>query len=231
MNHVSTLDLHRLRYGELDRARAAEVRAHVDGCAECTGRLQAQHAMRAEFEVRPVPAALREASKKPRVPAWVWALLPGLMVAALALFVVLPPNASLDDGHDYGPVTAESSEGLVHYKGGGVELLLDGKGVVDPEATRFHEGDRVQVRVAPGNAGYAWVTDGHQVIGSSFPIEAGKATLAPFSLTLDGQPGAEHLAVIVSREMLQDDQSQRILVGRRMPGVDVTYLELKKTGP
>ena len=75
MNHVTTLDLHRLRYGELDKARAAEVRAHLDGCPMCTERLQAQHAMRAEFEVRPVPAALREASKRPRVPSWVWALL------------------------------------------------------------------------------------------------------------------------------------------------------------
>jgi len=139
------------------------------------------------------------------------------MVAALTLFVVLPADVgtSYDD---------------VRYKGGGVELLLEGKGVVDPEATRFHAGDRVQVRVAPGYAGQAWVTDGHQVLGT-FPIEAGKATLAPFSLTLDGQPGAEHLVVLVSREMLQDYQIQRILVGRRMPGVDVTYLELKKTGP
>ena len=213
MNHVSTLDLHRLRYGELDKARATEVRAHVDGCATCTERLQAQHAMRAEFEVRPVPAALREASKRPRVPSWVWALLPGLMVAALALFVVLP--ADYED---------------VRYKGGGVELLLDGKGVVDPEATRFHAGDRVQVRIAPGHAGQAWITDGHQVLGT-FPVEAGKATLAPFSLTLDGEPGTEQLVVLVSREMLRDDQIQRILVGRRMPGVDVTYLELKKTGP
>jgi anti-sigma factor RsiW len=217
MNHVTTLDLHRLRYGELDTARAAEVRAHVDGCPMCTERLQAQHAMRAEFEVRPVPAALREASKRPRVPSWVWALLPGLMVAALALVVVLPA----DVGTSYEDV---------RYKGGGVELLLEGKGVVDPEATRVHAGDRVQVRVAPGHAGQAWVTDGHQVLGT-FPVEAGKATLAPFSLTLDGQPGAEHLVVLVSREMLQDDQIQRILVGRRMPGVDVTYLELKKTGP
>jgi hypothetical protein len=87
------------------------------------------------------------------------------------------------------------------------------------------------VRVAPGHAGPGpGITDGHQVLGT-FPVEAGKATLAPFSLTLDGEPGAEHLVVLVSREMLQDYQIQRILVGRRMPGVDVTYLELKKTGP
>ena len=217
MNHVTTLDLHRLRYGELDKARATEVRAHVDGCATCTERLQAQHAMRAEFEVRPVPAALREASKRPRVPTWVWALLPGLMVAALALFVVLPA--------DYGTPYED-----VRYKGGGVELLLDGRGVVDPEATRFHAGDRIQVRVAPGHAGQAWVTDGHQVLGT-FPVEAGKATLAPFSLTLDAEPVSEHLVVLVSREMLRDDEIQRILVGHRMSGVDVTYLELKKTGP
>jgi hypothetical protein len=217
MNHISTLDLHRLRYGELDKARSTEVRTHVDGCPACTERLQAQHAMRAEFEVLPVPTALREASKRPRVPSWVWALLPGLVVAGLAFVVVVPA----DFGSPYEDV---------RYKGGGVELLLDGRGVVDPQATRFHEGDRVQVRIAPAQAGQVWVTDGHQVLGT-FPVEAGKATLAPFSLTLDGEPGAEHLVVLVSREMLQDEQIQRILVGRRMPGVDVTYLELKKTGP
>jgi hypothetical protein len=217
MNHISTLDLHRLRYGELDQARAAEVRAHVDGCPTCTERLQAQHAMRAEFGVRPVPAALREASRRPRVPTWIWALMPGLLVAGLAFVVVIPA----DVGSPYEDV---------RYKGGGVELLLEGRGVVDPEATRFHAGDRVQVRIAPGHAGHAWVTDGHQVLGT-FPVEAGKATLAPFSLTLDGEPGAEQLVVLVSREKLRDDQIQRILVGNRMSGVDVTYVELKKTGP
>ena len=226
MNHVSTLDLHRLRYGELDKARASEVRAHVDGCTTCTERLQAQHAMRAEFEVRPVPVALREASKRPRVPAWVWALAPGLLVAALALFVVVPAGVG---SSSYGDPASED----VRYKGAGkVELLLEGQGVVDPEATRFHAGDRVQVQIAPGRAGHVWVTDGHKVMGPSFPVEAGKATPAPFALTLDGQPGAEHLVVVVSREMLRDDEIQQILVvGRRMPGVDVTYLELKKTGP
>jgi hypothetical protein len=175
--------------------------------------------MRAEFEVRPVPAALREASKRPRVPTWVWALVPGLLVAGLAFVVVIPAD-----------VASSSAYEDVRYKGGSVELLLEGRGVVDPEATRFRAGDRVQVRIAPGHAGQAWVTDGHQVLGT-FLVEAGKATLAPFSLTLDGEPGAEQLVVLVSREKLRDDQIQRILVGRRMPGVDVTYLELKKTGP
>ena len=216
MNHVSTLDLHRLRYGELDKARTAEVRAHVDGCPVCTERLQAQHAVRAEFEVRPVPAALRDAARRPRVPTWVWALVPGLLVAALAFVVVLPTDVS-------------SSYEDVRYKGGGVEILLEGQGVIDPDATRFHAGDRIQVRIAPGHAGQAWVTDGHQVLGT-FPVEAGKATLAPFSLTLDAEPGTEELVVLVAREKLRDDQIQRILVGRRMPGVDVTYVELQKTG-
>ena len=217
MNHISTLDLHRLRYGELEKARASEVRAHVDACPACTQRLQAQHSMRAEFEVRPVPAALREASRRPRVPTWVWALVPGLLVAALAFVVVLPSEV----GSPYEDV---------RYKGGGVELLLEGQGVVDPTSTRFHAGDRVQVRVAPGHAGHAWVTDGHKVL-MTFPVEAGKATLAPLSLTLDAEPGSEQLVVLFAREQLRDDQIQRILVGRRMPGVDVTYWELKKTGP
>lgn len=218
MNHISTLDLHRLRYGELEKAQAAELRGHLDQCPECRERLQAQHAMRAEFEVRPVPAALREASRRPRVPTWVWALVPGLLVAGLAFVVVLPADVS-------------SPYEDVRYKGGGVEILLDGRGVVDPDATRFNDGDRVQVRIAPRRAGHAWVTDGHKVLGPSFPIEAGKAALAPFSLTLDAEPGSEKLVVIVAREKLQDDQIQQILVGgSRMPGVDVTYVELQKTG-
>jgi hypothetical protein len=179
--------------------------------------MQAQHALRAEFEVRPVPAALREASRRPRVPAWVWALVPGLLVAALALVVVLPTDV-------------RSSYEDVRYKGGGVEILLEGRGVVDPDETRFESGDRIQVRIAPGRGGHAWVTDGHRVLGPTFPVEAGKAALAPFSLELDAEPGAEQLVVVVAREMLQDDQIQRILVGRRMPGVDVTYVELQKTG-
>src|SRR6185503_20936103 len=115
------------------------------------------------------------------------------LVAALALVVVLPANV-------------DSPIEDVRYKGAGaVELLLEGSGVVDPEAMRFHEGDRVQVRIAPGHAAQAWVTDGHAVIGT-FPVEAGKATLAPFSLPLDGEPGAAQRAVIVAREMLTDDQ-------------------------
>ncbi len=218
MNHISTLDLHKLRYGELDKTRTAEVRAHVDGCVTCKERLQSQQAMRAEFDVLPVPSALKEASRKPRVPAWVWALLPGLLVAGLAFVVVLPSD-----------VGSPSEE--IRYKGGGVELLLEGRGVVDPESTRFQAGDRIQVLIAPGHGAQAWVTDGHAVLGPSFPVEAGKATLAPFSLILDAEPGPEQLVVIVAREKLRDDQIQRILVGRRMPGVDVTYVELKKTGP
>jgi hypothetical protein len=219
VNHLSTLDLHKLRYGELDKARAAELRSHVDTCAGCRDRLQAQHAMRAEFEVLPVPPALRAAARKPRVPAWVWAFVPGLLVAALAFVVVLPPE------HGAPPAVED-----VRYKGkSAVELLLDGSGVVDPESTRFHAGDRVQVRIAPGPEAQAWVTDGRQILGT-FPVEAGKATLAPFSLTLDAEPGSEQLVIVVAREMLRDDEIQRILGGRRMPGVDVTYWELQKTG-
>jgi hypothetical protein len=230
MNHISTLELHRLRYGELDKARTAEVRTHIDACAACKERLQAQHAVRAEFEVLPVPVAIKEASRKPRVPAWVWALAPGLLVAALALVVVLPPTSQTDARHDAGPDTDASIDGLRYKSASKVELLREGSGVVDPKTTRFHPGDRIQVRVPPGRWEHAWLTDGEQILGR-FPVEPGKATLAPFSLTLDDEPGAEHLGVVVSRELLTDDQIQDILRGRRMPGTDVTYVELQKTVP
>ena len=53
--HISSLKLHRMRYGELSSEEVGAVRSHVDGCEQCTTRLQNQEHHRAAFEVEPVP--------------------------------------------------------------------------------------------------------------------------------------------------------------------------------
>jgi hypothetical protein len=232
MNHISTLDLHRLRYGELDRARTTELRSHMDGCPSCLARLQAQQAMRAEFEVLPVPEALKGRKRSQGVPSWVWALLPGVTVAALALFVLVPTVPDLDGGGEDGPLVED-----VRYKSAGkVEVILEGAGVVDPKAQTFHTGDRIQVRVAPGPWKHAWIADGSAVTGAAggaeilgtFEVEAGKATLAPFSLVVDGEPGPVRLVVVMARTPLKSDEIQRILGGEQMAGVSTASVELRK---
>ena len=63
MDHVSTLTLHQLRYGELSLDREREVRGHLDDCARCAGLLAQQEAQRHEFELLPVPESIRRASR------------------------------------------------------------------------------------------------------------------------------------------------------------------------
>ena len=84
--------------GELDRAEARALEAHVDGCAECqaalTGLGQLRHALRTEAPRYAAPAALRERLREAsvqtvrrnaprRVPAW-WRLAAACFVAFIA---------------------------------------------------------------------------------------------------------------------------------------------------
>ena len=71
MSHLSTLTLHRIRYGELEGEPLTDARAHLDTCARCSARLQAQEAHRSAFVLQPVPAAIRAAAPPPEAsPGW-----------------------------------------------------------------------------------------------------------------------------------------------------------------
>ena len=218
MSHVSTLTLHRLRYGELDGSEVRSVRGHIDACDACRARLQAQEAHRAAFVAAPVPDAIRALRPKARRPWWQLAGLPALAVAAAALlFVALP------DGGDG-----------VRLKGGGgdVEVLVQSGGAGDAHVWASGEalraGDRVQVRVPPGPWSHAWLSDGRELI-ADFEVSRGRATLAPFSLELDGAPGDERLVLILSEDPLGEAAARAALTGPPPSGVTVQRLTLTKS--
>ena len=92
--HVSTLRLHQLRLGELDKSTEAQLRGHLSECALCRARAAHQVATRLAFEQTPVPSALNAVLSPARSPWRVirtsrWApVLAVLPLAAAALLVV-----------------------------------------------------------------------------------------------------------------------------------------------
>jgi hypothetical protein len=228
--HLSTLLLHQLRYGELEPTAMQAARAHVDGCPRCRSRLSAQQANRSAFEVRPMPAALRDLPSPS-----IWRRLvrflqtdalavPGLAVAAaLLLLVVAAPQS---DEHDpLGPDVVRSKGSTE------VELIREGEGVMEAGAS-VQAGDRIQVRVPAGPYSEAWVGDSEQVLGH-FELQPEKATLAPFALTIDDEPGAESLTVILSEAPLARSEAEGYLkrqTTRNTPpsGVRIQRLYLPK---
>lgn len=210
MSHVSTLDLHRLRYGELPATRAAGLRQHLDDCAACRGRMQAQQALRAEFEVLPVPAGLRT---PPARPWWTWSRLPALAAMAAALMLTLR-------------LADPSATDTTRLKGAAAEVLVEGRGTL-ASGDLVRAGDRLQVRVPAGPWAEAWVSDGATVLGR-FPLVEGEATLAPFSLTIDDSPGRERLVIVLSEGPGTEAQVKRALRGESVPGLKKVELSFVK---
>ncbi len=236
MDHLSTLDLHRLRYGELSGARESRVRGHVGDCSDCRRRLGELDTFRREFELSGVPQALRR-----KTPPWAdrwWAVgwRPAAFAAAAALgaiIVVGPltmgPAETVFEEAAPEETASEMNDALwgTRTKGvstAAVEILVEGRGLIG-EGDTLHPGDRVQIRVSPGDWGYAWVTSGDTILGG-FAVEPDKATLAPFSLTLDEDASDDELAVLLTRDHLPPTQVHalsRAVV--EIPG-DVAVVEL-----
>src|SRR5574337_103002 len=126
--------------GELPPARRAEVLAHLDGCATCTGEFSAYHDLLALVQVDPVPEpspgfweeflpSLKHRigqevhTRQPTSSAWLagvgsWftfrpRLLAGLAVAAVSIFVVvrLPGFLPGRVAHQAAPVSTEKAVG------------------------------------------------------------------------------------------------------------------------
>jgi len=223
--HLSTLRLHQLRTGELDPPQARAAQAHLDACPDCRRRMQSQQAFRHAFELQPPPVALPSPSPSPwaALSRWArWAPLP-VLVAALALVAVRVVPSPIDAGPDAGPDAGSDTR----LKGAqDLVVLVAGHGVLDP-GEAIHPGDRLQLRVPAGAWQEAWVGDADGLIGH-FELQTDRPTLSPFALTVDGEPGDEHLFVVLSDDPLDEEAAEAALAGRRMDGVSVRRLDLDK---
>ena len=229
--HISTLDLNRYRYGELDREQHAAVDAHVEACARCARRLSTQQANRVEFVARPVPQAIANADHTPapaaanntrhlsRVLSMV------LMAAAAALLWVAVPSAPL----------AGSSGDTILLRGDlpDLELWLESDRGPRPlrAGERLHSGDTVQMLFRPRGA--RWITlvgrdgtDAIEVWGTTEPM-GNHLQPAPFALTLDDSPGPQQFFLLASDGPL-DRATIREAVEGEAPGVRLTHLTVEK---
>lgn len=210
MKRISTLTLHRYRLGELSPEEAAHVRAALAASPADAARLRAQEATRAEFALRPVPAALRNLEKRPFWANWRMPIL--AMAASAALILVLPaapPEHTRIKGHE-----------------SRVDVLVEGRGLLDA-GELLHAGDRVQLRLPAGPFVEAWVSDGETVLGR-FDAYADRPALAPFSLTLDDAPGEDQVVLLLARERLNVGTAQKMLNGEGGPGVERVTVRLPK---
>jgi hypothetical protein len=218
MVELNTLLLHRLRYGELSTDEEKAVRAAIAADPVWSERLRQQEAFRHQFELTPVPGAIREAARTrsffEQAQDWLasWrggAVVGGLAAMALALFVITGPFAEQPE--------------YIGYKSGGIEVLVEGQGQLEP-GEFVHPGDRIQVRTPPGPWAHAWVGDGTEMV-ADFELEPGRAVLAPFSLEIDSAPGDELLVLVVSESYIDRATAEKAADGHRFDGVKV-YVQI-----
>lgn len=218
MQHLSTLTLNQLRYGELDADQAASARTHIDACERCAARLRGQQAHRAAFEVEPVPAAIRALRPKPSRWRWIFAALLPAFAAALVLFSLRAPP-TLTEIEDTRPKGAAVELEAWLDTPQGPKLLEEGD-FVSP-------GDVVQLRFDAGPM--PWVTfagedsTGAVEIYATLPSrgESSGIRRAPFGLTLDETPGAQRFYALFTQTRPTPEGVKRV-IERQTPPPDGT---------
>lgn len=206
---LRTIELEAHRLGELAEGRRAEVLAHVDGCADCQGRLGEleQEARRFASEVNVAAASVQILARleaevtRPRR-AWLrWVGL-ALPVAAVLAFVTL----SAPGPDPRGPL----------LKGGGpsLQMMLKGPAGVVPVAPEqaLHAGDQIQFLYHA--AGHPFVivveVDGAGVVTAlqpgerpeSWPVQSSGTHVLPGSIILDEAVGPERVFAVFSNAPL-----------------------------
>ena len=215
MGHISTLKLHQLRYGELSAEEEAQLRSHLASCQQCAARLAAQENQRAAFELMPIPAALQP----PAAPS-IWQrltqrpLLAPVLLAALVLLVFAPQSVRL-------------TPDILTKGSGEIEILVEDHGVLYVGES-IRPGDRIQLRIPPGEWVEVWVGDSDGWLGS-FPVHPSERyQLVPFSLRVDENPGPEKLVVLLSNHPVEDSEASRARSGEDLGGIELRSLTLHK---
>jgi hypothetical protein len=187
---------------------------HVTACARCLAYLARLEELAQSGPRVPVPAAhvpVRDATERPKRR---WAL-PSALGAGLALaagLVLLVRGRPVEPRY-VGLKGTPAVQVLVHRQAD--TWIWDGRTAIRP-------GDALALRVAcegldhvavasPGAAGWGRITD------VECPVEGAPL---PFTLVVDGAPGDEQLAVVLSRDALDDD-SLRGAIGESRRTADV----------
>jgi hypothetical protein len=220
--HLSTLALHRLRYGELSDVETAAARDHLSACADCADRLAAQERDRAAFVARPVPPRIlaeARASRASRAGYRRWAA-GGAAVLALAASALLVTGPS-DEIRTRGELP--EIEAWVD-RGRGPELLDPGEPVA--------AGDRVSLKYDPHGASAVAIagrdrTGEVEVYTTNAPTGVGLVE-APFGLQLDDTPGTQELFVLGSDRPLSPEEVEAA-VTEGVDGVHVSRVALEKS--
>ncbi|MFT4627721.1 MAG: hypothetical protein ACI8PZ_006408 [Myxococcota bacterium] len=222
--HVSTLDLHRMRYGELSPEQGQVLRSHIAGCELCAERERVQHADRAGFVLTPLPPSIAALEPPPRISRRWWSGLALLLAAAVALVVVLPQlSGAPDTPTERAKGSTPDLEVWIATETGPRPLRAD-------EALRA--GDTVQLLFDPHGASEVWLAgrDGAgtvEVYGRVTPDGEGLQP-APFALTLDDTPGAQEFVVLIPNARI-DAMDVKMWLSRNVdPPGEWTRLRVRK---
>lgn len=216
--HISTLDLHRHRYGELAGDAAERVASHLQSCERCQRRLGVQQAERNSFAITPIPPAIQEIALPTR-PANrpIWPRVVAIAAVALAAAAVgvlgLPrEGAPIDQAPEHEDIRAKGDLPTL-------EVWVDSRS--GPRALRageaLHAGDRVQLLFRPEGA--SWVTlagtdgAGNLELWGSFEPLGNHLQPAPFGLTLDETAGDQAFHLLRSPRPLEVEEVRRALAG------------------
>jgi len=256
MTHLSTLDLHKLRLGELPPSRAADAQAHLSTCDRCTERMGVAEAEEAAFDASLPPALAAAlsgaegdsvddgapASPTPAPPSapgatpahWLVMLRrlgPASMSLLAAAIVLLVATPMLQQP------TAPEGDGI-RTRGdlAGLEVWIDTDAGV--RALRVGEalapGDRVQLLYHPRGAERVGLAGRDQsgtveVYGVLTPTRDGLQP-APFGLSLDDTPGNQEFFVVSGGRLLDEAQVKAAIAGD-VPGVEITRVVVPKEVP
>ncbi len=220
---VSTLTLD--VYWASGRSGDPALAQHIEGCARC----QAYLAELAALEAPAPPALLAEIARRPapvtslpRRWSRVAAAAGGVLALAASVALVLRTHPPTVDGY-VGIKGTPAVQVLVHR-----DLdtrVWDGRSPVRPgDALALRvacEGLRHVAVAAPGPGGWVRLSD------AACPTESAPL---PFTLVVDGEPGEEHLALVLSQDPL-DDQALRAAIDdtRRTGEVWAVQFVLPKT--
>ncbi len=240
MSHLSTLTLNRYRYGELDDGEIATLRTHLDGCEQCSARLQAQENNRAAFELSPVPDFIRELAPAPPEAAWwsrwqVW-LAPALGAAALVL-IALPSGTP--EGETGLKDPERVSPEVIQTKGVNdvLEAWLQTERGPRPLANGAEVGPGSRIQLRYRKTALAWVTfagqdtTGEVEVYGTFPAEVGEQgwQAAPFALTLDDATGIQRFYAVFTSDPPTPESVQSSLAEEgSVPGGETESIHLTK---